>query len=280
MASDSGRPLPLVLNPLSALTALARRRELLLQFIARNVELRHKGSHLGLVWAVLNPLLMLALYVFVFGFVFDGSFKATPDETRWDYALAIFLGLSMHHLLAEAIALAPNLIVANANLVKKVVFPLEILPAAAVGGSFVHFGISLGLMIVGIATVGPGLSPGLLWLPVIILPLVLLALGLAWLLAALGTYFRDIGQTVGAISLGLLFASAIFYPAASIPPEAWIVLRWNPLLWAVELARDVALWDLPLQWRPLLYLYGCGLLASTFGFWSFSRLRNGFADVL
>ena len=133
-------------------------RELLWQFTLRNVELRHKGSHLGLIWSFLSPLLMLALYVLVFGYIFGGSFGVIPGETRVDYALGIFIGLTIFHLLAETLALAPSLIVGNPNFVKKVVFPLEILPAANVGAALIHLLISLGLVLLSLLCCGHAMS--------------------------------------------------------------------------------------------------------------------------
>ncbi|MGH8019679.1 MAG: ABC transporter permease [Opitutaceae bacterium] len=267
-------------NPFSS---LLRNRELLWQFTERNVELRHKGSHLGLAWAVLNPLLLLALYVFAFGLVFGGSFRAVPNETPWDYALGVFLGLTIYHLLSEAIATAPFVIVGNTNFVKKVVFPLEILPVASVGASAVHFGISLILVMIGVGTVGPGFSASIVWLPVVIVPLLALSIGLAWMLSALAVFIRDIGQVVQAFTLVLLFASAIFYPAKDIQtnaPFAWTFLKFNPLLVAVDIARDATLWHRSPELDRIYFLYGCGGVVFLAGYWIFNRLRDGFADVV
>src|ERR1035437_240547 len=159
-------------------------RELLWQFTLRNVELRHKGSHLGLIWSFLSPLLMLGLYVLVFGYIFGGSFGVQPGETRVDYALGVFLGLAIFNLLAETLGLSPSLIVGNPNFVKKVVFPLEILPAANVGAALFHMSISLCLVLISLFVFGHGAGWGVLWLPVIIIPLIFLCLGIAWFFSA------------------------------------------------------------------------------------------------
>ncbi|HEY5552717.1 MAG TPA: ABC transporter permease, partial [Opitutaceae bacterium] len=208
-------------------------RSLVWQFVVRNVEIRHKGSHLGLVWSVANPLLMLSLYVFVFGYVFGGSFNAMPGETRVDYGLGIFVGLSLFHFVSEVLGQAPSVIVSNPNFVRKVVFPLEILPVATVGASFFHFLISIALALLGIATIGPGLSWGALWLPVIVVPVLLWGLGVAWAISALGVFFRDISQMMQFLTMATMFASAVFYPASKIPPEAWLILKFNPLIHAI-----------------------------------------------
>jgi len=262
------------------ITPLVRHRALLWQFIERNVEIRHKGSHLGLVWSFLNPLLMLGLYVFVFGYVFGGKFGARASETRVDYALGIFIGLSLFHFIGEVLGVAPTVIVSNPNFVKKVVFPLEILPVASVGASFVHCLISILLTLLGIALLGPGPSIGMLWMPVILVPVVLLSLGMGWFCAALGVFFRDINQLTAFLSMALMFASAVFYPAASIPPAAWAILRFNPLIHAIELSRNAVLWQSEFNYHHLGYLYAISAVIAIGGYWVFHKLRPAFADVL
>ncbi len=255
-------------------------RELLWQFTLRNVELRHKGSHLGLVWSFLNPLLMLALYILVFGYIFGGSFGILPHETRVDYGLGIFFGLTLFHFVSEVLGLSPGIIVSQPNFVKKVVFPLEILPAASVLGAVFHMLISLALLLVGILALGPGLSLNALWLPVILLPVVLLMLGVSWFFSALGVFFRDIGQIMQFLTMGLMFASAVFYSAAKIPAPAWAWMRFNPVLLAIELARDAALWSRPLNHTHLAYLYVTSLAACYLGYAAFRKMKPAFADVL
>lgn len=255
-------------------------RELLWQFTLRNVELRHKGSHLGLIWSFLNPLLMLALYVLVFGYIFGGSFGVLPDETRVDFGLGIFFGLTLFHFVSEVIGLSPGIIVSNPNFVKKVVFPLEILPAASVLGAGFHMLISLTLLLLGIVLLGPGLAITALWLPIILLPVMLLLLGLSWLFAALGVFFRDLSQIMQFLTMALMFSSAVFYPTEKIPPEAWAYMRLNPVLLAIELARDAALWSRPVNLTHMSYLYLAGLVTCCFGHAIFRKMKPAFADVL
>ncbi len=259
---------------------LLKHRELLWQFTLRNVELRHKGSHFGLAWSLLNPLLMLGLYVLVFGYIFGGRFGVLPHETRADYAIAIFLGLSIFHFTAEVIATAPLVIVGNPNFVKKVVFPLEILPAANVGAALFHLLISLTLVLVSTVAFGEGVHLGIFWLPVILLPVVLFCLGMSWLFSALGVFFRDIGQMMQFLSMTLMFASAVFYSTQKIPPAAWVYMRFNPVLLAIELARNAALWERAVNPNHLGYLYLCGFAACYLGHRTFVRLKPAFSDVL
>jgi lipopolysaccharide transport system permease protein len=259
---------------------LWRHRDLLWQFTLRNVELRHKGSHLGLVWSILNPLLLLGLYVVVFGYIFGGSFGVLPGETKVDYGLGIFFGLSLYHFVAEVVTGAPSLIVNNPNFVKKVVFPLEVLPAASVLGAAFHLLVSLALVLAGVTLIGPGLALSALWLPAVLLPVFLLLLGVSWLFSALGVFFRDIGQMMQFLTMALMFASAVFYSAQKIPSDLWTYMRFNPILLAIELARDAALWGRPVNLHHLAYLYASGILACYLGHAAFRRLRPAFADVL
>jgi lipopolysaccharide transport system permease protein len=255
-------------------------RELLCQFTLRNMEVRHKGSHLGLIWSFLSPLLMLGLYVLVFGYIFGGSFGVRPTETRVDYALGIFLGLAIFQFVTEILGVSPFIIAGNPNFVKKVVFPLEILPAASVGAALSHMIISLGLVLIGLVIFGAGTSWSLCWLPAILLPVVLLMLGLSWFLSALGVFFRDIGQVIQFISMSLMFASGVFYSAQKIPAPVWVYMRFNPILLAIELARDAVLWNRPLNYHHLGYLYAISLIACWLGYGAFKRMKPAFADVL
>lgn len=261
---------------------LWQHRDLLWQFTLRNVELRHKGSHLGLIWSFLGPLLMLGLYVLVFGFIFAGRLKdGANEETRLEYALAVFLGLAIHHFIAEVLTLSPTAVVANPNFVKKVVFPLPVLPAAGVGAAFVHFLITLGLVFLGALLAGIPLSWGTIgWLPVILLPLVLAALGLGLALASLGVFWRDLVHVTQFLSLALLFASAVFYPISQIPAAAWAVLKFNPLIHVIDESRHALFWARPPQALHLAYLYAVGLGTLLLGGTIFHRLRRTFADVL
>lgn len=255
-------------------------RDLLWQFTQRNVELRHKGSHLGLAWSFLSPLLMLGLYIMVFGYIFGGSFGRVPDESRVDYGLGIFIGLTLFHFTAEVLGTSAGLIVANPNFVKKVVFPLEILPAANTGAAFIHLLISLSLALLSVLLFGRGIESGILWLPVILLPLTLFCLGISWFFSALGVFLRDIGQVMQFLTMALMFSSAVFYSAERIPPAAWTFLRYNPVLIAIEQARDALLWHRPANLTHLAYLYVVGLLACYLGHAAFRRMKPAFADVL
>jgi lipopolysaccharide transport system permease protein len=264
-------------------SSAAHRFDLWWQFTVRAVELRHRGSQLGFIWMILNPLLMLGLYVTVFGFIFGGRFGQLPHETHWDYAMGVFLGLIIYHLLAESIAAAPLFIVGNPNFVKKVVFPLEILPLANIGAYCFHFAVSVVLLLIGGLIIGHSFTAtGFLWLPVIILPHILLCVGLGWLLSALGVFFRDIAQITTFVSLVVLYASAVFYAPAAVQqtPELWMILKWNPVLHTIDLARQALLWHQPVDVMALGYTWLCGSATLVIGWLVFRTSRPAFGDVL
>ena len=267
----------------TSVSGIARKRDLWWQFAVRAVEARYRGSYLGILWSVLNPVLMLGIYYVVFGVIFSGHFRDPALETRSDYAMAMFLGLTLYMLVADTLGTGPLLIVASPNLVKKVVFPLEILPLATAGSLWFNLAIGLILALGGSAIFGSGVSViGLVWLPVILVPLLMLCAGLAWLFAALGVFFRDLAQAMPFIAQVLLYSSAVFYPISRISahPHAWAIMKWNPFLETVVLAREVVLWGMPVNLRVLGYTYVAGLAVMVLGRWVFNRLRPAFADVI
>ena len=263
--------------------SLFKKRELLWQFLLRNVKSRHRGSILGAFWLLANPLLMLGLYVFAFGVVFGGRFTDSPEESTLDYALGVFLGLSVLGLVSGIIGASPGIIVGQPNFVKKVVFPLEILPAAMTGALAYDLIIGLSLCLVGILFLGSGISLTLLLVPVIVGPVFLIALGLSWFFSALGVFIRDVGQLGGFLGLALLYSSGVFYSAAkaeATAPAIWTFLQYNPLLQIIDSLRQVVLWGGAPNWSSIGYCWIFGIICLLAGSWFFNRLRPAFADVL
>ena len=218
----------------------------------------------------------------VFGKILRGHFGGVPDETSIDFALALLSGLTVFHFLAEVIGQSPAIIVGNPNLVKKVVFPLEVLPLANLGACFFNFVISLALVLLGQIIFGRGLTASAFWLPAIVVPVVLLSAGLAWFLAALGVFFRDLTQLTQFATILLMYVSAVFFSSAKIRehPQLWAVLRFNPVLHAIDLLRDALLWGHPVNFVHLGWLYFTGGATCLLGYACFASLRSSFADVL
>jgi lipopolysaccharide transport system permease protein len=260
---------------------LARKRDLWWQFTVRAVEMRHRGSYLGPLWTVLTPLLMLAVYAVVFGAIFQSRYNVLPHETSVDYVLALYLGLILFQLLAETLAVAPLVIVGSPNLVKKAVFPLEVLPLSQLGATWFYFLISFGLLLLGAGLLGRGLTPAkFLWMPIILAPLVLLSVGLSWICSALGVFFRDLAQAMPFLTQVVLYSSAVFYSRARITPPFWHFLKWNPFLHTVMLSRNALLWNRPVSLPALGYTYLFGAAVFLIGRWLFQKLQPAFADVI
>jgi lipopolysaccharide transport system permease protein len=270
--------------PRSPVRELFGHGDLVLQFTKREMEMRHKGSRLGHLWAILRPMTMLGLYLFVFGVLMGGRFGAYPEETTFDFAVALFLSISLFNVVLEAMAMAPGLVLNQPNFVKKVVFPLQIMPISSVATSLYHGLLSavVALLLALCSKHAPGWS-GIAALPVLLVPLTLFSLGISWALSAVGLFIRDVGQFIPFASQALLYASAVVYPPARIivsAPRAWAVLRFNPFLHLMDEARRVILWHLPPHYAIWGYLYLTGALTAVIGYTVFTVLRPYFAEVL
>jgi len=250
------------------------------QFTKRTIAQRHKGSALGMLWMVLQPLLMMSVYVVMFGVVFHARYRGVAHQGPLDYALGVFLSITIFQVVTDAITGAPAAITSQPNLVKKVVFPLEILPLSGVVSSLFQFSASMLLVLAGVVFFGDGLTLHSLWITVVLLPLVPLMLGLGLVLSALGVFLRDMQHVGGPAALVVMYASGVFYSPEMVPHPIWRFLRFNPLVHIIDQARQVLLWHQPVQWPGLLYSLGCGILLALFGAWLFGKLKPAFADVL
>ena len=267
------------LTPLEPLRSLWRHRDLVWQMTERDARSRYRGSAGGLFWVVFHPLLMLGVYTLFFTELFPTRW-AIGAETRSSFALILFIGLLLHGLLAEVLSRAPALITGNANLVKKVVFPLDVLSVVSLGSTLFHFAIGVAIWLL-FHVLQRGLPPlTALWLPVIVLPLAVLALGLSWLLASLGVYLRDVGHVVPVAVTILLFASPIFYPADSLKAPLRTIVAFSPLTIPVEQARAVLIAGRVPDFGALAIYTVVALFVAYAGFIWFQGTRKGFADVV
>jgi lipopolysaccharide transport system permease protein len=254
-------------------------RNLVKELVKREVLGRYRGSLMGLLWSFLTPMFMLAVYTFVFSFVFNARWD-TGSDSKIEFALVLFAGLMVFNLFSECINRAPSLILSNVNYVKKVVFPLEILPVVALGSALFHLLASLCVWIF-FYTVFIGLPhPSSLLLPLVLLPLVMLIIGLSSLLASLGVYLRDVSQLIGTLTTALMFLSPIFYPASALPEKFQRLLLLNPLSPVIEQVRGVLMWGQVPDWRFLSGYILFSMIIAWVGFAWFQRTRKGFADVL
>lgn len=256
-----------------------RYRNLILQMSKREVIGRYRGSMMGLFWSFFNPVLMLAVYTFIFSVVFKARW-GDGSGSKTEFAVILFTGLIVHGLFAECVNRAPNLILSNVNFVKRVVFPLDILPWVALGSALFHAAISVGVLLIFFFTLHGFIHWTALFLPFLVLPLLLLIMGISWFLAATGVYLRDVAQTTGLITTVMLFLAPVFYPITALPEAYRPLLYLNPLTFIIEEARNLLIWgkapDLP-GWA--IY-FAVSLMAAWAGRWWFQKLRKGFADVL
>lgn len=258
---------------------LLRNKSLLRHLIKREIAGRYRGSILGILWSFINPLVMLAVYTVVFGYVFQSRWGAATDGVH-NFALVLFAGLIVFNLFSECVSRAPSLILSNVNYVKKVVFPLELLPWVSLGAALFHFTIGLSVVVVFNLVVNHTIEWTILFLPVLLLPLGLLIVGISWFLAGLGVFLRDISQVIGLVLSVLLFLSPLFYPVSVVPEPFRALLYANPLTYVIDQARGLILWGrLPSLIGLAQYSLGASVIAYL-GFYFFQRARKGFADVL
>jgi len=266
-------------TPKAMIGSFWRNRSLIRALVEREVVGRYRGSVLGILWSFFNPVFMLVIYTFVFSVVFKARWSA-GGESRAEFALVLFAGMLVFNLFAECVNRAPALILANANYVKKVIFPLEVLPWVAFGAALFHASISLfvwlvfSLFIIGVP------HATLLLFPLLLVPLTLLILGLSWFLASLGVFLRDVSQVVGVVTAALMFLTPIFYPVSAIPETFRFFMAFNPLAFVVVQTHALLVFGAGLDWSGYAVLTGFSALVAWLGFAWFQKTRKGFADVL
>ena len=268
------------LSPHEMLASPWRHRALVFALAKREVVGRYRGSVLGLAWSFFNPLLMLAVYTFIFSVVFKARWGLPGQESGADFALILFVGLILHGVFAECVNRAPGLILGNVSYVKKIVFPLEILPWVALGSALFHAAISFAVLLLAQLFLQQQLPWTVILLPLVLLPLVLGTLGMAWFLSALGVYIRDIAQLTGLLTTALLFVSAVFFPVSALPPSYQFWVRLNPLAYVIEQGREVLVFGRSPDMAGLALTTLAGGLLAWAGFGWFQKTRRGFADVL
>lgn len=268
-------------GPASLFFSFWSERKLVAQLVRRDVLGRYRGSMVGLAWSFLYPVLMLLVYTFVFTVVFEARWPGVlAGESKVRFALLLFIGVLCHGFLAEVLLKAPATVVGNANYVKRVVFPLEALGFTLVGSAAFHTLVGLLILVVAKVVVEGSLPWTALWLPVVLAPLACVALGTAWLLAALGVFVRDIGQISGVLATLLMFLAPVFYPVSALPEAMQGWMNANPITVPIEQARLVLFAGQPPEPGPLLVYWGCAVLVMLGGYAVFQSLRRGFADVL
>ena len=264
----------------SLVQGLWHNRQLILQMSRREVVGRYKGSVLGLLWSFLNPVFMLTVYTFVFSVVFKARWGVDGNDSKTQFAVVLFVGMIVHGLFAEVANRAPSLILANVNYVKKVIFPLEILPVITMCAALFHGLVSLAVLLVAFFIFNHSLQWTVIFIPLVLLPLVILTLGCAWMLASLGVFIRDVGQTIGIVTTVMMFLSPVFFPVTSLPEVYRPLIMANPLTFIIEQAREVLILGHLPNWIGLGIYAVVATVVAWVGYVWFQKTRKGFADVL
>lgn len=267
-------------SPLGLVKSIWLHKALILSLTKREIAGRYKGSVFGLFWSLLNPLLMLVVFTFVFGEIFQARWGAGQNTGKLDFAAALFTGLLIYNFFSECVGRAPHIILSNPNYVKKVVFPLEVLSVIAVTTALFHLMVAFIVLTILVLFSGWSLGFTILNLPLILVPFFLFVLGLTWFIAAIGVYLRDVAQVISPALAAMLFLSPVFYPLSSVPTGMqWLILV-NPVTFIIEQTRAVMLHQDSPSYMGLL-LYACiGTATAWLGYAFFQKTRKGFADVL
>ena len=270
-----------VMNPLLVVRTLRTKRQLVKQLFLRDFSQRYRGSYLGFLWSVLTPIAYLAIYTFVFSVVLKARWQHLDVSSSTTYAVALFAGLVPFTVFSEVANRAPHLILTVPNYVKKVVFPLEVLPVVALLSALVNGVVGLAILVVSARLLlGPVPLGNLLLLPLAFVPLIFLCLAVGWTLASLGVYIRDIGQAVGIVVQLIMFLCPVVYPLSAVPEQFRVVLLANPLTVTIETIRYLALWNEPPAWKALALWSVVTAGMAWMSFVWFMKTKKGFADVL
>lgn len=271
-----------LLGPTSPFVVGWQHRKLILRLARREIEARYRGSALGLAWSVLVPLMMLAVYTFVFAVVFKARWDVQL-ENQADFAMLVFSGLILFSFFAECLNRAPGLMFENVSYIKKVVFPLEIMPWVTIAVAL--FNALVGFVVMTVFYLAlRGLPPvSAVFFPLLLVPLVLISFGFTCFLSSMGVYLRDIRQFTGVLTTVLMFLSPIFYPISAVPQslQSWIYL--NPLTVLLESSKQLLFWgrlpDAQEATQISLYFLSAWLFA-WLGYVWFMKTKKGFADVI
>ena len=266
-------------SPWAAVQTIWHHRHLVLQLSLREISQRYRASVLGVLWSLLTPLFMLAVYTLVFSGIFKARWGGQTD-TEGLFAVVLFVGTSLHGWMAEITTRTPGLIAEHTSYVKKVMFPLEVLPVVPLLAGLFQCLLNLGVLLAALWLLGVELSWHVLQLPLVLAPFMLLLLGLAWLLAAAGVFLRDLSSITTLATAGLMFLAPDFYPMEAAPESLQIWLKLNPLTLVIEQTRRCLIWAQPPQWGSLLLYALIAAVVAWLGFVFFQKTRKGFADVL
>ena len=257
---------------------LPRRLDLIVSLTKRELAARYRGSILGIVWTLLTPIVMIAIFTVIFAGIFKAKFGS--NSSQWDYALYLFCGLLPWNAFQESLQLSAGTIVAHANLVKRVIFPLEALPVSLSLAAAINQLFGTIVLVVAIAILRREFHATIVFLPLILIPQLVATFGLAWLVASLGVFIRDIVQGIALVLMAWMYLTPIIYPESLVPAPYRDVINVNPFTPLVRNYRRVLIEGSSPDWAGLAYFSAFALLSFLIGYWWFARTRKNFADVI
>jgi lipopolysaccharide transport system permease protein len=264
----------------SLIGSVISNRGLVSQIVKQQIVGKYRGSYIGILWTLLNPIFMLVVYTFVFSIALKVRWSGDVSESKLQFAFILFTGMLIHGLFAEVINKAPSLILLNANYVKKVIFPLEILALTNFLEGLFNFSVGMLVLLIAMLVFHDQITWTMIFLPIILVPYFMLLLGLIWFIASLGVFVRDIAQGINVLTTVLLFLSPIFYSKNALPPEFQWFMNINPLTFIIEQSRDVLIWGKLPNWQGLGVYSLLSGLTMWIGYYWFQKTRKGFADVI
>ncbi|AOJ67926.1 ABC transporter permease [Burkholderia sp. ABCPW 14] len=268
-------------SPRYLAASLVKNRRLMFDLARRDAVGRYKGSFLGILWSLLTPIMMLSVYTFVFSEVFKSRWSdSAHSASKGEFAVVLFAGMIMFNLFSECINRAPSQILSNTNFVKKIVFPLEVLPCVTLLSALFHLCVSVLILLVAEWFIVGTVPTTALLFPIVLAPLCVFIMGVSWMLAATGVYLRDIGQTVGIAITALMFLSPVFFPVSSLPERFRGFVYLNPMTFPIEQSRDVLVWGRMIDWNHWISYSVMAAIIAWIGFAWFQKTRRGFADVI
>ena len=263
------------------LRSLYKNRYLILQISKREILGKYKGSLLGLAWSFFNPLFMLVIYTFVFSVIFKSRWGNIGEDTgKVQFSIILFVGMIVVGFFNEVLNRSPSVILSNINLVKKVIFPLEILPLIPIGAALFHSLISILVLLIFFMIIKGFIYWTVIFFPLVFFPLLVVVLGLSWILSSVGTYLRDIAQVTSLTTTILMFISPIFYPITAVPERFRPFIMLNPVTFIIEQSRNVLIFGILPDWKGLCIYALLAIIIAWIGFFWFQNTREGFADVL
>lgn len=263
----------------SILRVVLNSRELLKALVLRDIKSRYTGSLFGFAWLIINPIVMLAIYTFVFSVVFNARWGVSGSGSKLEFALVLFAGMMIFNLFSEVVSRAPTIILQNSNLVKKVVFPLEILVVASFGSALFNFISSFFVWLLLYFIVYGNMSVTLFLLPLFMLPCMFFIIGVGLIISALGVYLRDLQQVISLLMTVLLFMSPVFYPITALPEEYRHYLYLNPMTYIVEGFRGIVYFN-SFSYYDFFLFFITSIFIVSGGYYFFNKARRGFSDVI